>query len=88
MDHLSIAQQLMTLLEENGVRIRKEAMGGGGGGLCRLKDTDLMMIDRDSSSFETAIACARAMHQLDLDIECIYLKPAVREFIDKYALDE
>lgn len=88
MDYQAITQQLVTLLEENGVRVRKESMGGGGGGLCRLKDMDLMIIDQDSSSLETAVTCARAFRQLIQDIEGIYLKPAVREFIDKYAPDE
>lgn len=88
MDYYVIAQQLTVLLEENGVRIRKDALGGGGGGLCRLKDRDLMMIDRDSSSLETAISCAKAVRQVIGDLEGLYLKPAVREFIDKYAPDE
>lgn len=85
MDYQTITQQLLVLLEENGVQIRKDAMGGGGGGLCRLKEKDLMLIDCDSSSLETAAACAKAVHEVVQDIESIYLKPAVREFIDKYA---
>ena len=87
MDYASITEQLLSLLEEQGVRVRKDAMGGGGGGLCRLKHTNLMLIDRDSSSLETAIDCARAVRQLNLDVEGVYLRPAVREFIDKYAVD-
>lgn len=87
MNYETIIQQLLGLLEEHGVHIRKDAMGGGGGGLCRLKDQDLMMIDCDSSSLETAAACARAVHAVIPDIESIYLKPVVREFIDKYAVD-
>lgn len=87
MNHQDIIQQLLVLLEDHGVQIRKDAMGGGGGGFCRLKDKDLMMIDRDSTSLETAVLCAKAVRTVIQDIECIYLKPVVRDFIDKYAID-
>jgi hypothetical protein len=87
MNYESITEQLLGLLEEHGVQIRKDAMGGGGGGLCRLKDKDLMMIDCDSSSLETAAACARAVHAVIQDMDGIYLRPVIREFIDKYAAD-
>lgn len=87
MDYSTLIHQLIGLLEENGAHIRTDAMGGGGGGLCRLKEKDLMLIDQDSSSLETAIACARAVCELIPDIESIYIKPAVRDFIDKYGRD-
>lgn len=87
MNQQDIIQQLLVLLEGSGVQIRSDSMGGGGGGLCRLKDKDLMIIDRDSSSLETAIACARALRAVIPDIESIYLKPVVRDFIDKYSVD-
>lgn len=87
MNHQAITQQLLLLLEENKVQIRRESMGGGGGGLCRLKDKDILMVDRDSSSLETAICCAKAVREMIQDIEGVYLRPAIREFIDKYAQD-
>lgn len=87
MDYQSITQQLLVLLEEHDVQIRKEAMAGSGGGLCRLKGQDILMIDQDSSSLETAINCAKAVGDIIPDIEDIYLKPAIREFVDKYPSD-
>ncbi len=87
MDPAAISQQLLDLLAEHGVHIRKDSMGGGGGGLCRLNDRDLLLIDRDSSSWETAVVCARAAKSVIIDLESIYLKPAVRDFIDKYSGD-
>ena len=87
MDCQSITQQLLVLLEEHRVQIRKEAMGGSGGGLCRLKGKNVLMIDQDSSSLETAINCAKAVKSIIPDTGSIYLKPAIREFIDKYASD-
>ena len=87
MDYQSITQQLLVLLEEHRVLVRKEAMGGSGGGLCCLKGKNVLMIDQDSSSLETAINCAKAVESIIPDTEGIYLKPAIREFIDKYTSD-
>lgn len=83
-----ITEQLMALLSEQGVKIRKEAMGGGGGGLCDFKDAQVFFYDVDSSSFEMALSCSKAVRHVIGDLESIYLKPAVRDFIDKFAPNE
>jgi hypothetical protein len=88
MDHQTITEQLISLLGEQGVKIRKEAMGGGGGGLCDFKDKQVFFYDVDSSSFETALSCSKAVRQVIGDLESIYLKPAIRDFIDKFSPDE
>ena len=87
MDYQSITEQLLVLLEDHHVQIRKEAMGGNGGGLCCLRGKNVLIIDQESSSLETAISCAKAVESIISDMEGIYLKPAVREFIDKYVSD-
>ncbi len=87
MDYDSITQQLLALLTEQGIEIRKEAMGGGQGGLCNFKSKGVFFLDQDSSSLESAIRCAEAVSKTIDDIEGIYLKPAIREFIDKYTPD-
>lgn len=87
MDYQAITKQLLVLLEEHGVQIRKDALGGSGGGLCRLKGQNILMIDCDSSPLETAIDCAKAVGNIIQDTESIYLKPVIREFIDKFASD-
>ena len=87
MDYQAITEQLLTLLAEHDVAIRKETMGGGRGGLCCLKGEKIFIIDRDSTSLETAVSCAKAIGKTLQDTENIYLRPAIREFIDKYAAD-
>ncbi|MBL7214279.1 MAG: hypothetical protein ISS71_01235 [Phycisphaerae bacterium] len=87
MDYQTITRQLLTLLAEHDVAIRKDAMGGGRGGLCSLNGQKIFMIDRDSSPLETAVSCAKAIGKTIQDTESIYLRPAIREFIDKYAED-
>jgi hypothetical protein len=84
MDYQAITEQLLNLLQAQGVIVRKDAMGGGGGGLCWIKDKKIFFYDTDVSAFEAAVRCARAVHRVIGDLESIYLKPMVRDFIDKY----
>ncbi|MCE5186120.1 MAG: hypothetical protein LLF76_08365 [Planctomycetaceae bacterium] len=84
MDLAHIIEDLLRILTDHGVSIRQDAMGGGGGGLCDIKGKLVFFYDTDSSSFDAAVSCAYATKQVIQDLEAIYLKPAVRDFIDKY----
>ncbi|MFC1677561.1 hypothetical protein ACFL3G_10935 [Planctomycetota bacterium] len=77
-----ILEELLSLLETGGVSIRREALGGSGGGLCTVKGESIFFIDTQASSAEIAGCCAEAAIKL-VDIENIYIKPEVREFIEK-----
>ena len=81
MDNKAVLEELLDLLEKNNVKIRKDSLGGGGSGLCKIKDEYLFFLDMDSSSYEVAISCAKAVNEI-IDIETIYLKPEVREFLE------
>ena len=85
MENEAILAQLTKVLEQNQVTIRSEALGGSGGGLCRMKGESLFFLDKDASDAENAAAAAKAIVVAISDLETIYLKPAVREFIDKHA---
>ncbi len=82
MDNKAILDELLELLEGNGVKIRKDSLGGGSSGLCKIKDEFFFFADMDSSSYEIATSCAKAVNEI-LDIETIYLKPEVRCFIEQ-----
>lgn len=85
MDRERILDELLALLEDNGVSIRREAMGGGGGGgLCLVKGQRLFFLDTESASSDTAALCAQAVARV-MDIEGIYLRPEVRRFIEENA---
>ena len=77
-----ILQELLGLLEANGVLIRHEAMGGAGGGLCRVRDKMIYFFDSDSSVAEAAAVCARALGEA-VDVDNVYMRPEVREFVEK-----
>lgn len=83
MENQAILEQLLKLLEENRVTIRPEATGPGGG-LCKLRGKTLFFYDKEASAAETAVLAAKAVGQTISDLDAIYLKPAVRDFIDKY----
>lgn len=88
MDYQMITEQLLELLAERDVVVRKESMDSERAGLCSLKGQKTFFYDPESPSFETAIRCAEAASIAIEDIESIYLRPAVRDFIDKYGSDE
>ena len=81
MNKQSILDELLALLEQNDVTIRTDALGGGGGGLCKIKDKTIFFVDTQSPTAENAEICAGAVAEL-IDIETIYIRPEVREFIE------
>ncbi|MGA2914868.1 MAG: hypothetical protein ABSE89_02460 [Sedimentisphaerales bacterium] len=87
MDNKAILDDLLDILEKSNVKIRKDSLGGGGSGLCRIKEQYVFFADMDSSAYEIAVSCAKAVKQV-MDIESIYLKPQVRSFIEQNSSHE
>jgi len=87
MNKQQILEELLSLLEADGVIIRREELGGSGGGICTLKGHDVFFLDTQASSAETATLCADAVLKR-IDIEKIFIKPEVREFIEKQMMVE
>ena len=83
MDDHVILEELLALLGQNNVTIRSEPMGGAGGGLCKLKDKRIFYVDTEAQSGEMAATCAQAVNEI-MDIENIYLRPQIRDFLEKY----
>lgn len=76
-----LLEELLGLLEANNVAIRRDALGGSGGGLCEIKGRRIFFLDTDSSKLEAASFAAQAVSKI-VDIDDIYLRPAVRDFIE------
>ncbi len=83
MNQQEIIEELLLLLESKGVIIRRESLGGSGGGLCVMRDKNIFFVDTMASSMETAVLCCRALAKL-VDLENVYLRPQLREFVEKY----
>lgn len=81
MNEQNILDELLALLEANGVTIRNEPLGGSGGGLCSIKGEPIFFVDTQASSAVSVAICAEAVSKV-LDIEQIYVKPQVRQFIE------
>ena len=81
MNEQSILDELLALLETNGVTIRNEPLGGSGGGLCTIKGERIFFVDTQASSIVSAAICAEAVSKI-VDVEQIYIKPLIRQFIE------
>lgn len=84
MDEQRILQELLALLEGSGVSIRSEPLGGSGGGLCTMKGKHIFFLDTQAPSIVAAALCAEAISKV-ADIEQIYIKPQIRQFIEDHS---
>ncbi len=84
MNDQRILEELLALLEAKNVKIRREPLGGRGGGLASMKNEAIFFVDTEASSAEVAALCADAVLKL-VDIEKIYLRPEVRLFLEGHA---
>ena len=87
MNDAEILEELIGLLEENGVEVRHEPIGGQGGGFCVIKGQKLFFADTNADSADVAALCARVISE-NVDTESIYLRPEVREFIESYSKEK
>ncbi len=84
MNDQRIQDELLALLEGAGVKLRREPMGGTGGGLCMMKGQRIFFIDTEANSAETAARCAGVVGTI-LDVETVYIRPEVRQYIEEHA---
>jgi len=83
MDAQRILEELLELLKANNVTVRNEPLGGSGGGLCVIKGRTIFFADTQASSADAAAVCAEAVSKT-VNVEEIYLKPEVRQFIENH----
>jgi hypothetical protein len=79
-----ILEEMLHLLEGNGVSVRNEPLGGSGGGLCTVKGQTFFFVDTQAPSAEVAALCAEAAAKL-LDLETVYIRPEVRQYIESHS---
>ncbi len=84
MNEQGILEELLALLEANDVTIRNEPLGGSGGGLCTVKGRRILFVDTEAPSIVTAAICAETLPKV-ADIEQIFIKPQVRQFIEDHS---
>ena len=79
MKHEMLIQELQDVATQLGVTIRYER-GDFEGGYCILRDQKILLVNRRLFPAKKASVLAMAMHEIGL--EDMYLKPAVREYIE------
>jgi hypothetical protein len=84
MNDRRILEELLALLEAKGVTVRNEPLGGCGGGLCTVRGEKLFFVDTQATSAEMGAICADAVAKV-VDIEQIYVRPEIREFIENHS---
>ncbi len=87
MDENALIEQLEELIRSFGVQIRREPIKQDEdlvkvvGGLCLLKGEYVLIINSKATTMERINALATALKHFDLDR--IYLRPALRELLDR-----
>jgi hypothetical protein len=85
-DDRTILDYLEELAFTLNVQVRYEALdqedSSSAGGLCRLMGEDVLIVNSRAGIKEKLAVFAQAMKQFDLDV--VYLKPALREFLDEF----
>ena len=85
MDEQQIMDVLLDLLEEYGVQIRREPLGGKGGDICLVGGQKVLFLDTEAPLGERASLCARATGQV-INLEEVYLRPQVRNFVHQHLI--
>ena len=85
MDHTHLQGQLEELAHRLSLALRYECIDSEdslfAGGLCRIRGERVVIINRRAPSADQLGALGRALVQFDLTD--IYLRPAVREFLER-----
>ena len=84
MNEQRILEELLELLEANDVAIRREPLGGSGGGLCTIKGEQIFFVDTQAPSAGSAALCAEAAVRV-VDIDKVYIRPEVRQFVENHS---
>lgn len=79
-----VVEELIEAAERSGVKVRREKLlrevgYRARGGACRLREENLVIIDRDQPAHEQLELLAEALRERDL--ESVYLSPAARRAI-------
>jgi hypothetical protein len=86
MDALAQIDMVVELLERLGVEVRRERMGGSGGGLCRMRGRQVMFLDEDADAATRLERCAAGLAMMP-ESESVFLPPELRERVERMRAD-
>ncbi|MCG3178950.1 MAG: hypothetical protein BIFFINMI_01280 [Phycisphaerae bacterium] len=80
-DNVRLLEDLLELADPLGVEVRRQAMGGEGGGLAILRGRRVLFIDTDARIEQQLEKSADGLSRLAGEMETIYVKPAIRDLL-------
>ncbi len=83
MNQQQILEELVSILEMNGIQVRDEPLSGQRGGLCTVRGRSIMFLDSDTDAQDNLDVCAEAVGRA-INIEELYMKPQVRRYIEAH----
>ena len=86
MEEQEVLTELLDLAEVLGLEIRRAALGGQGGGRCRVGVKEILFVDTDASSSERIARTAGALAEMG-NLEDRFVLPQIREVIERYRND-
>ena len=82
MDISQIIDEMLNMLENSEVSVRRDSLGGAGSSLCNLKGKKVLFFDIDASPYDNAAVLASVVNKF-VDTELIFIKPAIRQFLEQ-----
>lgn len=82
MDATSQIDSIVHLIEQLGIEVRQERLGGSGGGLCRIRGQRVVFVDLDADAATRLDRCVEALAAVPEAAE-VYINPDLRERMDR-----
>jgi len=86
MDATAQLDTIVRLFEQLGVEVRKERLGGSGGGLCRIRGKRVVFVDLDADTATRLDQCVAALAAVP-EAATVYISPELREWVDNLRAD-
>jgi len=83
MEHQALLSALLDLAEQIGFEVRRDYLGGEGGGVCRLRGKWVLFVDSGASVAEQLAQVADALADRE-ELESKYILPQVRQVLDEF----
>ena len=82
MDATAQLDRVLQLFEQLGIEVRREQLGGSGGGLCKIRGQRVVFVDLDADSATRLDRCVEALASLP-EAATLYIAPDMRERMDR-----
>ena len=80
----SAFDEMIDLAKRLGITVRHARLGGGGGGLAKVKGSRQLFVDLDAEPEDQLEQTAKALGGLS-DLEQVFIRPDVRALIEAYS---